>query len=239
MSVRKRNPVEEQEDESFDAIDYPESDSQPMAETDLHRRLMIALMEALDEHFVDEPDVYVSGNLLLYYVEGDPTKCVAPDIFVVRGVGKQERRTYKLWEEKRAPVVVIEVTSRKTMKEDLTWKKQLYAWFGVNEYFVFDPEYKMKPPLRAYRLRGKEYVEEAVTGGRVISRELRLELVNAGKTLRLLNPLTGQYLLTPREEAAARRLAEERAARAEAELEELRSELEQLKQPAGKKHRKK
>ncbi|MGH9833065.1 MAG: Uma2 family endonuclease [Blastocatellia bacterium] len=246
MSVRKRKPVEEPEEELVEEIDYPESDGQPMAETDIHRRLMINLIEALDEHFAGEADVYVSGNLLFYYVEGDPTKCVAPDVFVVRGVGKHERRTYKLWEEKHAPIIVIEVSSRKTKKEDLKWKKQLYAWFGVSEYFVFDPEYKMKPPLRAHRLRGNEYVEEAVTGGRVMSRELQLELVNTGKTLRLLNPQTGQFLLTPREETAARRQAEERAEQqtaradhAEAELEKLRAELARLKQPAGKKRRKK
>lgn len=82
---------------------------------------------------------------------------------MVRGVGNHERRTYKLWEEGHAPNIVIEVSSRKTQKENLNWKKQLYAWLGVREYFIFDPEYKLKPPLRAYRLHKGQYVEEAVT----------------------------------------------------------------------------
>lgn len=52
--------------------------------------------------YADVPDVYVWGNLFLYYREGDPRACVAPDVFLIRGVGKRKenpRRTYKLWEE--------------------------------------------------------------------------------------------------------------------------------------------
>src|SRR5581483_5969668 len=120
------------------------------------------------------------------------------------------------------------------------------------EYFIFDPEYKLKPPLRAFRLPGKELIEEAVTGNRVSSAELGLELVNTGKTLRLLNPQTGQFLYTPPEEAAARsqaearaaeaaaahQQAEARAAAAEAELARLRAELAQLKRKPVKKRAK-
>jgi hypothetical protein len=107
----------------------------------------------------------------------------------------------------------------------------LYAWFGVPEYFIFDPEYKLKPPLRAFRLRGKAYVEEAVTGNRTMSKELGLELVNTGKTLRLFDPKTGQFLPTPQEAVAALR-------QAEAELERLRAELAQLKRKPAKKRAK-
>jgi Uma2 family endonuclease len=147
MSVRNRKLLDEIEEFDYPEaeIDYPESDGKPMAETDKHRDLMTALIGSLSNHFAGEADVYVSGNLLLYYVEGDRDKCVAPDVFVVRGVGKHERRTYKLWEERHAPNVVIEISSRGTKKEDLNWKKQLYAWLGVREYFIFDPEYKLKP----------------------------------------------------------------------------------------------
>ncbi|MGH9801060.1 MAG: Uma2 family endonuclease, partial [Blastocatellia bacterium] len=156
-------------------IEYPESDGQPMAETDLHIQLMFDWRFALREFFNQTKDVYVGTNLMFYYVEGDPTKSVAPDVFVVRGVGNHDRRIYKLWEEGQAPQVVIEVSSRKTKNEDLTWKKQLYAWLGVAEYFIFDPEYKLKPALRAFRLRGKELIEEVVIGNRVASNELGLE----------------------------------------------------------------
>jgi len=230
MSVGKRKLISE--------VDYPESDGEPVAETDLHIQSIFDLRFALRDFFRRDELVYVGSNLLLYYVEGDPSKSVAPDVFLVRGVTKHDRRIYKLWEEKHPPNVVIEVSSRKTKDEDLKWKKQLYAWLGVNEYFIFDPEYKLKPPLRAYRLRGKEYVEEAVTGGRVISEELNLELVNTGQALRLCDPHTGHFLLTPQEEAMARREAEARAAAAEAEMARLHAELARLKRRPAKKRSK-
>ena len=106
MSVRKPIHVLD--------IEYPETDGKPMAETDVHRQLLTDLIFTLTNFFRDEPDVYVSGDLLLYYVEGDPKKRVAPDVFVVRGVSKRQRRIYKLWEEGRPPDVVIELSSRQT-----------------------------------------------------------------------------------------------------------------------------
>jgi hypothetical protein len=73
---------------------------------------------------------------------------------------------------------------------------------------LFDPESKLKPPLRAFRLRRAELVEELVRQNRVVSHELGLELVNDGHTLRLWNPARGEFLRTPAEEAArADRLA--------------------------------
>jgi Uma2 family endonuclease len=194
-------------------IDYPESDGQPMGETDKHILLMFTFRFMLDEYYRAVERVYVGSNLMCYYVEGDPTKSISPDVFVVLGAEKGERRIYKFWEEP-APNFVLEISSRKTRKDDLGKKKDLYAWLGVREYFVFDPEYKLQPPLRAFRLRGQELIEEIVSQNRVISHELDLELVNDGSTLRLWNPRTQEFLRTPAEEAMAR---QEEAARAKTE----------------------
>lgn len=234
MSLRKRNGVQ---------LVYPESDGKPMAETDLHCQVIIDLREALKSFFAHQPDVYVSGNLFIYYEEDNPRKNVAPDVFVVRGVGKrhgeQMRRVYKLWEEGAAPCAVIEVTSSGTKNEDLQRKKALYAQLGVKEYFIFDPEYRyLKPPLRAYRLSGNQYVELAITTRRVYSEELGLELVNTGETLRLYDPAKGKFLPTPEESLVAQHEAELRAARAETELEKLRAELAHLKRKPAKKRAK-
>ena len=68
------------------ATEYPESDGRPMAETDLHRAEMTDLIAMLEARYADRADVYVSGNLLLYYRQGDPRAAVAPDVFVVFGV---------------------------------------------------------------------------------------------------------------------------------------------------------
>ena len=64
---------------------YPSSDGKPMAETDWHRKLLMELLQIIEHHFREHDDVYVSGDLLIYYKMADNTKSVAPDVFVVRG----------------------------------------------------------------------------------------------------------------------------------------------------------
>ncbi len=81
-------------------IYYPESDGKPMAETDVHRDQMNYLIETLKVHFQSRSDVYVSGNIMFYYEEGNPRKVFSPDVMVSFGVSGELRRTYKLWEEK-------------------------------------------------------------------------------------------------------------------------------------------
>ncbi len=205
-------------------VDYPETDGKPMAETDVHIDALLYLREALKDYFRDAPQVYVAGNMLLYYEEGNPAACVAPDVFVVQGVAKRERRTYKLWEEGQPPAVVFEITSRGSRLEDLGTKRVVYAMLGVREYFLYDPlgEY-LRPPLQGYRLQEGEYQRLLPGGeGELVSQVLGVELrVEAGR-LRVIDPATGERLLTPAEAQAARRAAE-------AELERLRAELARLR----------
>ncbi len=218
-------------------IYYPESDGKPMAETEFHINVIVDLKFALRNYYRKQKDVYVSGCIMMYYVEGDPAKSISPDVFVVKGVSKEKRRTYKIWDEGQAPDVVIEITSRKTKKEDFTTKMELYAQLGVKEYYIFNPEYpKRQPPLHAYRLAGDRYVEVLVTNNRIMSRELGLELVNTGETLRLYDPKAKEFLETDAEVYEARLNAEriakaEAQARhsAEAEIVRLREELAKLK----------
>jgi len=201
---------------------YPESDGKPMAETDIHRRLLTTLVFTLETHFQNEPDVYASGNLLVYYVEGNPAKCFAPDVFVVRGVPKGERRIYKLWEEGVTPQIIIELTSRKTWKEDLQTKWRLYEELGVQEYFIFDPEYDyLDDPLVGYRLENGKYAELEIKDGRAKSEVLGLELVDTGETLRLFDPNSNQVLPTPQE-------AQERVSELEATLARYREQFGDL-----------
>jgi len=210
---------------------YPETDGKPMAETDVHIDALIYLREALKDHFREAPQVYVAGNMLLYYEEGNPAACVAPDVFVVQGVAKRERRIYRLWEEGQPPAVVFEITSRGTRLEDLGTKRAVYAMLGVQEYFLYDPlgEY-LRPPIQGYQLQEGEYQRLPSGGeGELTSQVLGVELrVEAGR-LRVVDPTTGERLLTPAEAQAARRAAEARAAQAEVELEQLRAELARLR----------
>lgn len=234
-------------------IDYPESDGQPMGETGLHRNEMVDLTAALEDRYLEKPDVAVHSNLFLYYVQGNPRAVVCPDVFVVFGVPKRVRRTYKLWEEGRAPSLVIEVTSLHTREEDTGDKKSCYERLGVPEYFLHDPcgEY-LSPPLQGYRLVGGRYrLMKPAADGSLISEVTRLTLRPEGQRLRLVDTATGELLpwnaeawRKSRDEAQARREAETRAAQAEARLAEevqarqqaeeelarLRRELERLQQ---------
>jgi Uma2 family endonuclease len=189
---------------------YPESDGKPIAETDIHRQLLFDLVFTLENFFRAQPDVYVSGNLFIYYVEGNPKKRVAPDIFVARGVKKRQRRIYKLWEEGVAPQVMIELTSRQTWREDLQEKWRLYEQLGVEEYFIFDPEYDyLDDPLVGYRLKDSKYKVIGAHDGRLRSKVLGLELVDTGETLRLFDPTSGKFLPNMEEaDGAQRRLSE-------------------------------
>ena len=204
---------------------YPESDGEPMAETDTHRKQMMYLLDALEDYFRDDPNVYVAGNLFVYYEEGDPTEVVAPDVFVVKGVAKRDRRIYQVWKEDKGPDVIFELTSRSTRQKDLGPKKGTYEMLGVEEYFLFDPfgEY-LEPRLVGFRLAewGYRRIEEEPLVSQVLGLELRVE----GEMLRLVDPTTGEKLLTPLEAQEARRRAEAEVERLQAELARLRPQLQ-------------
>jgi Uma2 family endonuclease len=114
----------------------------------------------LKTRYQNDHDVYVTRNLLVYYIEGNPRKSFAPDVFVVLGVSKHERRIHKIWEEGKSPSVVFEISSRETCIDDLNRKFRLYEELGVREYFIFDPEYDyLEKPLIGFRLKNGKYVE--------------------------------------------------------------------------------
>ncbi len=202
------------------AADYPTSDGRPMGETDLHRTVMIDIIETLLRHF-REQEVYVSGNLLLYYRPGNKRRHVSPDVLVTKGLENRMRDCYLLWEEKLPPNVVIEVTSASTRDEDLQDKFEIYRdEVKVQEYFLFDPrsEY-LDPPLQGHRLVGGQYVPIEPVAGRLPSEELGLHLEARGQEQRFCNPSSGLVLPTPQEELA----------RLEREVERLRSQGSQPK----------
>ena len=180
-------------------VEYPSGDGKPMAETELHLKDMIDTIQVLEDYFVDQPNVYVCGNLLLYYEEGNPRKHVAPDVLVALNVPKQPNRDYYLvWKEKKAPDFVVEITSKSTKKEDMKTKFAIYRdILKVSEYFLFDPraEY-LEPPLQGFRLVGGDYVPIEPIAGRLPSGVLGLHLERDGEQLRLFDPASGQRLLT-------------------------------------------
>jgi Uma2 family endonuclease len=196
-------------DTQVTTVDYPDTDGLPMAESDFQRKPLTYAVEVLDIYFQDRPDVSVSGNLFLYYREGDPRAVVAPDVFVVFGAAKRDRPSYKLWEEPKAPDFVLEITSKSTRSEDQESKPQTYAQLGVREYVQYDPtgDY-LTPPLQGLRLVGGTYEPLPVTEqpeGRLVlySAVLALELHVEGNQLHFYTVETGQKLLTHRKPSRA------------------------------------
>ncbi len=221
------------------AVVYPTRDGRPMGETDKHRDLMMYLIAALKIHFMGRPNVYVSGNNFVFWEQGKPKSRVSPDTYVVFGPDSRLRDSYMTWKEDgHLPSVVIEVTSRSTKREDVETKLSLYEQtLKTPEYFLFDPtgDY-LKPRLQGYRLDSGQYVRLELSGVRLHSEQLGLDLVQVGETLRLYDPAKRLFLPTPleqaeRTEAEARRAETEarRAEEAEAENARLRAEIEALR----------
>ena len=172
-----------------------------MAETDFHGNLLMNLRMALDIFFARREDVYVTGNIMFYYVEGDPTEVISPDVMVCFGIPKGDRTSYKTWVENDVmPSVVIELSSRGTWRKDLVEKKVLYEMLGVKEYYIFNPlEPKTAPAFTAYRLENGGFSAVKIENNRVKSEVLGLELVVKGRILRLFNSATNQFLKTTEE----------------------------------------
>ena len=212
-------------------VEYPSSDGKPLAENDPQLAAILYGVGALRVRYAGRSDVYVSGDLLVYYEEGNPRASVAPDVFVVFGVEDRERMSYRVWEEGKGPDFVLEVASPSTWREDVGRKRDVYEELGVKEYWLYDPTGKhLKSALWGYRLAGGGYerqpLVESVDGTRSLySGTLGLDLWAKGGKMRFHDPETGLDLLSYDEEhdraereaaarqreAAARRNAEVRA----------------------------
>ena len=219
-----------------------------MAETDAQGIPLMYAVTGLRDFFLCRPDVYVSGNLLIYYQEGNFDASVAPDVFVVFGVPNHIRPTYKVWEEGKSPDFVMEITSRHTRRKDQGAKRELYESLGVREYWQYDPtgDY-LEPRLRGMRLMGGEYEELTETrlgDGTLVmySAVLGLEVRIEEGDLRFHDPETGESISTFTEQRQGRQQAErewqqERLARQQAERErqqerEARQQAERERQQA-------
>ena len=159
-------------------VDYPTGDGKPMAETDIHRDDMIDLIQTLQDYFAAEPMVCVSGNMLMFYEEGNRRKHVSPDVFVVRGIQKKQRDNYLIWEEGKAPDLVIELTSKSTKREDQTDKAGALSRRAESARILPVRPDRRLPGAAAsrFRLVEGEYVPIEPVDGRLPSEVLGLHL---------------------------------------------------------------
>ncbi|MBK7706915.1 MAG: Uma2 family endonuclease [Acidobacteria bacterium] len=207
---------------------YPCSDGKPMGETGAHVQTIITLFQILTNHFRRSDDVAVIANMMFYYVEGDPRKVISPDVFVVRNVGPRPAGLQTMG--RSSPMLFLKFP-RAERGEDLNRKFQLYQQIGVKEYYVFDPEYDYlgDEPLRAFRLIDGVFVKSDVRNGRVFQPGARTRACGYGKTLRLFDRESGEFLKTYDEIDTAMDTMETNLKRIEAENDRLRAELEELK----------
>ena len=214
------DPPPEVEDPS---IHYPDTDDEPLAETEFQFNPLTEMVHALRVHYEDRPDVYVAGDMFVYYRMNVVAANVAPDVFVVFGVDKRTRRSYMVWREGKAPDFVMEITSASTYARDIGEKRDIYAAIGVTEYWRFDPQREcFDPPLAGERLADGSY--EPIPVGedsegilRGYSARLGLDICVRDDLLRLYDPINRSWLRNLSEAEAARVEAE--AARAVAESE--------------------
>ena len=204
-------------------VRYPDCDGEPMAENNLQQRAICYASGALRAHFRDRPDVHVRGDMFIYYRNGDPSKSIVPDVFVVFGDVQVPQTSYKVWEVGVTPQFVLEVASKSTHLRDRDKKTRDYEKLGVQEYWRFDPTGELfRPPeygetLLGQRLASNERYEPIEPGpdGSVRSEVLGLELCDVAGRLRFRDYQRGTYLKshTEAEESAE----EERQLRKKAE----------------------
>ncbi len=140
-----------------------------------------------------------------------------------------------MWQEdNQFPSFVLEVTSKSPLSENQGIKRGLYAFWGVLEYFQYDPSADyLEPPLQGYRLADGNYLPLPAVplpdGGLSLNSEiLGLALHLEQGNLRFYNPQTGEKLLSHAEAEAARQTAEDRAERFASRLRELGIEPDEV-----------
>ncbi len=130
-----------------DTLLYPESDGKPMWENTRQYRWIVIIKENLEILFAEAVDVFIAADLFWYPVQvtAPPVPNQAPDVMVVFGRPKGERRSYRQWQENNIPPQVvfgILSPSNKTPEGEagMITKWFFYQQYGVEEYYLYDPD---------------------------------------------------------------------------------------------------
>ena len=195
----------------------------------------------IEGHFRDRPDVLVTSEAYLCWDPANKNAKLSPDCMVAFGVNVEKveiRNGYLIWEMGKPPDVVIEVASERTARADLTSKRERYASLGIPEYWRLDPsggdrygeplvgEYLVDGEYRRIELHEDDY-------GLVWARSeiMGINIRWDGRHFATQDPVTGYTMLGLVE--ANETALQERAAReaAEAQVRELRAQLERRPKP--------
>ena len=230
---------------------YPCEDDEPIVETDFHAEQITTLSDQFKRYFAIDDLIHIGVDSFIYYEEGDITKCVAPDIYIVFGVKKYPlRRSFYTWKEGAVPIAVIEFLSDSIAHQDRTKKVELYLKdIGVQEYFIHQPEMDKPSEFHGWhRSPSRAVVEiEPDAEGGLFSEALNLWLRwedDQTTHVRLLRPylpdgtpidtsMEIKYMLEEEkmlreEEQLRREEAQQLREKAEAKVSELEAELARL-----------
>lgn len=132
---------------------YPFEDDEPMAATGFHGIQITTFFDQISRYFDIHEHIHIGIDSFIYYREGDITKFVAPDVYIVFGVDKHpQRRSFYTWAEGAAPVAVFEFLSDSTAHQDRNKKVQLYLKdMGVQEYYIHQPEMEKPSEFRGWK----------------------------------------------------------------------------------------
>jgi len=214
--------------ETKPTVIYPDSDGQPMSDNTKQFRWIVIIKENLEILFANNPDVFVAGDLLWYPVEGDNKTRIAPDAMVVFGRPKGDRGSYKQWEENNiSPQVVFEILSPGNRLKEMTKKLLVYQQYGVEEYYIYDPDEVELTGL----IRSENRLEEIEDINGWISPRLGIKFELTSDTLEIYRP-DGQRFLTSVELDGLREQERQRAEEERQRAEEERQRAEEERQRA-------
>jgi Uma2 family endonuclease len=197
---------------------YEDEGQEEMGDARYHSTTQNNLYYALAAHFADRPGHEVLADMNLYYHPIDLWAYVSPDVMVVRPPVPLSPglTSYRIGESGPAPVLTVEVLSRRTFQQgDLTMKPGLYADLGVSEYLLVDVTGVFLPERLLLKVldSDKTWINVRDQGMGVESRTFGFAVqIELDGQVRVTNTVTGRPY--PRPEEAA----EEAQARAAAEL---------------------
>jgi Uma2 family endonuclease len=199
-----------------------------MAENTLQFEWIVTIESNLEALFVDDPNVFVAGDNLIYPVKGEPATCQAPDVYVAFGRPKGHRGSYKVFEEGGIfPQVIFEVLSPSNTLKEMKSKRAFYRRYGVEEYYVLDP---YDVALEGWLREGRRLVEiEDINGFRSPRLGIRFQLT--GENLVITGP-TGDRFLTFVELKTKADQEKQRAEQEKQRAEQEKQRAEQEKQRA-------
>jgi Uma2 family endonuclease len=157
-------------------LDFPEEALMPESKT--HLTLRTFLYQLLQ--FALGPSESVGSEQFVYFNAANPKKCLAPDVFVKRGVPDAQFGTWKTWERGGPPELAVEIVSP-TEDAGRDWDEKLAAYFecGVSELVRFDPAAPEGARLRAWDRVEDDLVERIVVNDRTPCATLSLGWVVA------------------------------------------------------------